>query len=210
MLKSAHINKGDFGMKDRETLGRAQLRRYLGFIERACAQFDDGIEDAALHVALSCRVLFHNTKKQTGLLSQVGWDVEMLSTAVTVNDFQSRLSSYEFTGNPDKPARQAPFLDGMPALHRTLPWKLWWAEAVYPTELGALTREDLVTVAADKELAHPDPTLPPLYARLKAGTWQYQDSRGRTTKVVEMQLADLRQIGFEVLHSPALLNCCRS
>lgn len=194
-------------LSELQAFGRTQLSRHLGFIERACRDFDSGHQEAALQIALSCRTLFHNTKKQTGLISQVGWnDLSLLSTAVDLaHNLGGALSALSVSSDPNTPPAQRPFLGDIQSEHHVLPWTKWWEERVYPDYLGALTRRDLVTIAADKEIAHPDRKLPPLYAQLKAGVWQFTSKRMGTRRVAEMQLADLRQMGFELLHSPALM-----
>jgi hypothetical protein len=144
------------------------------------------------------------------LISKVGWkDLTLLSTAVDLeHNLGGALSSISISFDPNTPPVQRPFLGDAPDQHQVVAWTKWWDERVYPDHLGALKRSDLITIAADKELAHADEKLPPLYAQLKAGVWTWTRTPGSSRKVVEMQLADLRQIGYEILNSHDLVARC--
>src|SRR6266545_3514326 len=47
---------------------RSQLQRQLGFLKRSCEDFDAGQHDEGLRIAVSLRVLFHDTSASTSLL----------------------------------------------------------------------------------------------------------------------------------------------
>ena len=49
-----------------------QLRRHIKFLERSCAAFDAGHAEEALRIAVTLRVLFHDTTKSTSLLTHLG------------------------------------------------------------------------------------------------------------------------------------------
>jgi hypothetical protein len=49
-----------------------QLDRQLGFLRRSCAAFDGGAFDEAVRIALTIRVLVHDTKQSTSLLTHLG------------------------------------------------------------------------------------------------------------------------------------------
>lgn len=48
-----------------------QLDRQLNFLRRSCATFDAGASDEAVRIALTIRVLVHNTKQSTSLLTHL-------------------------------------------------------------------------------------------------------------------------------------------
>ena len=48
------------------------LQKQLGFIERSCASFDAGFYDEAIRIAVSIRILLHDTKSSTSLLTLLG------------------------------------------------------------------------------------------------------------------------------------------
>ncbi len=56
---------------DRERL-KQEMRRHLGFLERSCAFLDAGEADGAVRMAVSVRVLFHSTRRQTALIDHLG------------------------------------------------------------------------------------------------------------------------------------------
>lgn len=49
-----------------------QLRRQLGFLERSCTTFDAGDADEAIRIAVTLRVLLHDTPQSTSLLTHLG------------------------------------------------------------------------------------------------------------------------------------------
>jgi len=51
---------------------RSQLQRQLGFLKRSCEDFDAGQHDEGLRIAVSLRVLFHDTSASTSLLTHLG------------------------------------------------------------------------------------------------------------------------------------------
>ncbi|WP_245551798.1 hypothetical protein [Gordonia aichiensis] len=51
---------------------RRLLSSHIGFLKRSCWLFDQGHEDEALRIATSLRVLFHDTRHATSLLTHLG------------------------------------------------------------------------------------------------------------------------------------------
>lgn len=49
-----------------------QLDRQMGYLRRSCAAFDAGEFDEAVRIALTIRVLVHNTSQSTSLLTHLG------------------------------------------------------------------------------------------------------------------------------------------
>ncbi len=49
-----------------------QLKRQLGYLRRSCKIFDLGEHDEAIRIAVSLRVLLHQTKSSTSLLTHLG------------------------------------------------------------------------------------------------------------------------------------------
>jgi len=57
-----------------QDLGRLtqQLRRQLGYLERSAARYDSGQLDEGIRIATTIRVLVHDTRNSTSLLSHLG------------------------------------------------------------------------------------------------------------------------------------------
>ncbi|MGO6883290.1 hypothetical protein ACC702_31980 [Rhizobium ruizarguesonis] len=50
----------------------AQLKRQIGYLERSCGDFDRGDHDEAIRIAVTLRVLLHDTNNSTSLLTHLG------------------------------------------------------------------------------------------------------------------------------------------
>ena len=61
-----------------------QLSRHIGFLERSCAAFEAGYTEEALRIAVTLRVLFHDTKSSTSLLTHLG----LKSSASVLSTFE--------------------------------------------------------------------------------------------------------------------------
>ena len=108
-------------------------------------------------------------------------------------------------------ATYAPIFDG-PIQHFVLVSK-WWNQVVYvlnPTT--RLTRRNIVLAAANKDGgAHVDPKLDLEYAALAkesaTGALVYQrDGKVTTYPFANAHLVAIRQMGYELLHSPDLVS----
>ena len=74
---------------------RQRLRQQLSFIENSCAAYDSGETEEAIRVATCLRVLFHQTRNSTSLLTHLNaTDVELFSTCPVYNDI-SHGTSFE-------------------------------------------------------------------------------------------------------------------
>lgn len=106
-------------------------------------------------------------------------------------------------------ARYMPMFASLGVQHRFIQADDWWTEIVYQIGAEGISRKKLVLSAADKDGgAHVDKTLNPEYEALTRGVWTV----GYTAKEVDVEfplpnshLADLREMAYELLNSPALL-----
>lgn len=62
-----------------------QLRRQLKFIDASCRAYDAGEIEEALRIAVSLRVIFHDTTNSTSLLTHLGkkQSISLISTIGT-------------------------------------------------------------------------------------------------------------------------------
>jgi hypothetical protein len=191
-----------------------QLRRQLGFLHRSCLLFDAAFHDEAIRIATVVRILVHDTPKSTSLLTYLGGkSISFLSTCEPMDDVRSclffecldRYSSGDF-----KPKL------GASTFKEEIPVELWWRQVVVLLERGRqISRRDLVLAAANRDGgAHVD-DLTPDYQRLTDGSWVLasqcaapgpdEDLLGQDI-FRETHFMALRQIGYEVLNSPDLLD----
>ena len=97
-------------------------------------------------------------------------------------------------------------------MKRFIPIADWWEkEVVVLTAKVQMTRKSLVQAVANKDGgAHVDATLEPDYTAIKSGadlaaTFLPEGGNPMEMPIESHNVATLRQIGYEVLHSPDLL-----
>jgi hypothetical protein len=194
------------------------LATQLRFIERSCQHFDAGDEAEAQRIATSLRVIFHQTDRSTSLLTHLGaTGISMLSTACSpvspgTLTAPSNLASLVFRLTDEgRTFRSTVSLDNAP-MKRFIPFADWWSiEIVCLTAGVRMTRRSLVLAVANEDGgAHVADTLKPDYAAIKSGAGLVMTFKPADGDPVEISLeshsvATLRQIGYEVLHSPDLV-----
>jgi hypothetical protein len=192
---------------------RDQLVRQMGFLQRSCILFDAGYHDEAIRIATAVRILLHDTSKSTSLLTLChAKGIHLLSTCEPMEQVQSclffeGLDRYS-TGSFSPKLGASTFKEEIPAL-------MWWTQVVVLLEYNRhISRRDLVLAAANRDGgAHVD-DLTPEYQRLTDGSWVLASpclSAGHDFDLInadifrETHFMALRQIGYEVLSSPALI-----
>ena len=185
-----------------------QLKRHLGFLNRSCADFDSGHVEEALRIAVSLRVLIHDTKNSTSLLTHLG----IKNIARVLTTFEPGYSEDKSTGRMSVfipmcvdsfGTRTAP-LDN--AIRREfISISEWWDEIIIGTN-NRPSRKDVILGAADKAGgAHVDSKLDEKTKSLIDGVGKFQVTYKGVTK--SFPLSDhhfylLRQFAHEVLSSP--------
>ncbi len=166
------------------------------------------------------RVLFHTTSHSTSVLDQLGQtSVELLSTCAIgprpepppgLKQASLSFGLAPITFDAHGIAYVPPLADAHK--QRFLPFREWWAEVVFRLFPETdVTRRDVVLGAANKEGgAHVDQNLTPEYDALISQTlWRFALHAGN--RILEegdlsgSHYAALRQMGYEVLSSPALV-----
>lgn len=190
-----------------------RLRDCVAQMLRSVAAYDDGHVDEARRLALSCRVLLHDTKRQTSLLTHLGLkhDITYYDTASEIDPRQhgshfSLLSMVipEEVGGPGAPRMDAR-LDSQPRSPKDdmQSFEQWWSTPVIRDDRGRqYSRADIVLYLADKDGgAHVDLDVDPDYLRLASG--QATEWRPHGPDAVEfaanIELACARQVAHEVL-----------
>jgi hypothetical protein len=202
-VRNQRIEMSATGLED----FRRHLWRQLGFLESSCHSYDQGYSDEAIRIAVVLRVLIHQTRYSTSLLTHLdATDIHLLTTCPDVPlGLDGAVVFFGLGAMAD--GRYLAHLDRA-TFRRMVPVCDWWDETVYVLgEDTTLTRREIVLAAANKDGgAHVDSTLTPAYEKLisflQVGSWESSQPEWRDAN---MHFAALRQMGFELLNSPELL-----
>lgn len=191
---------------------KLQLNRQLRFLNASCEAFDAGHLDEAIRIATCLRVLFHQTEASTSLLTHIeATNIKLLSTTVDPEPgtvFFIGMGILQLNGNA---MEYVPALDDGPPINRLLPFEKWWNQTIMILDGHKIGRSDLVRDAANKDGgAHVAEKLTTRYIALSSsgsiGSFTSTYAGVENEQAIESaHLISLRQLGFEVLHSPELL-----
>jgi hypothetical protein len=192
---------------------KKQLKRQLGFLSRSSALCDGGDTDEAIRIAVSIRVLVHNSTTSHALSRQLGADnIKLLSTCGDPLGDLSRLVFFDGFGGIVSPAGIRPKLGHCAAdSKKMVPVGEWWPQIVYVAQGIRFSRKSIVLCAANQDGgAHVDPELDPDYKLLTTpgSTGVFVTVRNGESKVQlldDYHLRALRQMAYELLSSPELL-----
>lgn len=205
------------------------LRRQLGFIQKSCELYDKGDPEEAVRIAVALRVIFHRTKASVSLLTHLNANsIQLLSTRtdfledpISPNLPLIQLKAHLNLVDDNKKAEFQ--CHAFPRLGETIrkdliPFERWWEQEYvikHKEPPTTVSRKDLVLAAANKDGgAHVDEALDPVYDYVRLGSGlglsivlnpklQLPDQEGTFKNI---HFATLRQIAFEVLNSPQLLD----
>lgn len=186
-----------------------QLKRQLGFLQRSAASFDQGYTDEAVRLATVMRILMHDTKRQTSLLSHLdAWNINLLSTCPQLGPNTVLFSGMGIHELGPGGGRLRPSLGDDEVWE--LSAKDWWGQTVFVLPPGMpVTRGNLVLTAANKDGgAHVDAQLTPEYERLArdGALVSYKDeASGAVVPAKEAHLVAIRTMAWELRNSRDLL-----
>ena len=178
-------------------------------MRNSCTSYDAGALHEAIRLATSIRVIVHNTKNSTSLLSHLGARHIRLLSTVAANEISKGTFMFHGLGGMsfDGDGR----MGHMPLLEKagtSLPTKVedWWDQVVYVSRPHRVRRRDLVLGAANQDGgAHVDRKLAPTYEMLQKN-FLFAVQPGKPDRVVDtIHLMGLRQLAYEVLSSRDLL-----
>jgi hypothetical protein len=182
----------------------AHLAEQLQFIEASADAFDKGFEGEAKRLAVTLRVLLHDTKSSRSLLGQLGRkNIDFLDTAIPFNpnNLETHGGLVFIALGPPK-TRYVAMLDDLPMTqHRS--FSDWWDAPVFvDKDRRQLSRKNLVLTAVNQDGgAHVDPALDETYddlAHKNSLNWTSIDG-GRARPMDGPERAAIRQIAHEVL-----------
>jgi hypothetical protein len=181
------------------------LAEHLGFLENSARAFDNGFTDEAKRLAVSLRVLLHNSKHSHSLLNQLGkLSISFYDTALPI-DQTNPLSQASLVSTVIGKGIVEPIahLDEPPEPPRMTPYGRWWnAPVILDTKRRAFSRRDLVLYLANQDGgAHVDPALDSVYSELSRGNaigWSVM-FEGGLLPVEGIERVSVRQIAHETL-----------
>ena len=192
---------------------KIKLAQQHEFMQNSCRAYDTGCKAEAIRIATIIRVLFHDSRWSTSLLSHLGaTGIQVLST---VPDRPDGAIEYFFgmgSGElrDDGSVELIPNLDTVPP-GRMMAVKDWWQQIVFALRTGeSLTRSDIVLPAANQDGgAHVDKEVAPAYSALAtdgAGGTRYRvvGDRLELDNSSNLHWVALRQMAYELLESREL------
>jgi hypothetical protein len=197
-------------MRQRVPQSKQDLERHLqeqiGFLERSAEAFDAGYQDEAKRLAVTIRVLVHDTHASRSLLSQLGRKGTNFCDSAFDLDPTSLAAHAGLAGVSvgRQGVMHAARLDGEdPSWFRWVDFDTWWSKIVIRDREGRqLTRRDLVLVVANQDGgAHVDPALDEEYASLSRDNTLglYGSRHTYLIPLTGVELVSIRQIAHEVL-----------
>ena len=192
------------------------LKRQISFLQRSATSYDAGYHDEAIRIAVVIRVLIHQTKNSTSLLSHLNATQIKLRSS-TIGYLPGTVLFFGLGSLTIGP-------DGMmyvPSLDAEIPHSLsvqdWWEQVVYVVDpSNRISRKRIILAAANQDGgAHVDSKLNSEYAELaKAGSL---GSVSRTLDGVEhyediqdVHFVAIRQMAHELLNSDELIALANS
>jgi hypothetical protein len=141
-------------------------------------------------------------------------EIDLLSTT-----FEPSMNTFFFVGlGMTRLGAQGGYLPqlGDGPINEFIPIGKWWSQVTMVIDRRRITRKDIVLTAANKDGgAHVDAKLTAEYSALArdgaVGAFIYGPEGSEvTTPIQGAHLVSLRQLGYELLHSPDLINLRRS
>lgn len=178
------------------------LSDHLSFLRSSGDAYDNGQDGEAKRLAVSIRVLLHDTANSASLLRQLDrLKGQFLSTAIPHDDRNLLTHGGLIMMGGGK---YLPMLDDVP-IKRWLSFQDWWNEIVFVDDRKErLSRKQLVLAVANQDGgAHVDPKLNETYARLSRHNslgWVVTDGKN-PRPIPKPERAAVRQVAHEVLVS---------
>jgi hypothetical protein len=183
------------------------LEEQLSFIEQSAENFDNGTESEIKRLAVSIRIIVHDTRNSTSLLSSLNKkNINFLDTSIPYDD--TNIISHSGLIRLKLPegknlSKPVPLFD-KGKNNNMVPFDTWWNGIVLvDREKNKFTRRDIVLTLANKEGgAHIDEEIDDSYFNLrKNNALEMFDvtPEGKTFSSADQVPASMRQIAHEIL-----------
>jgi hypothetical protein len=180
------------------------LNEQLTFLQRSAESYDAGYESEAKRMAVTIRLLLHDTTRSKSLLGQLKKRDILFNDTALKNEANNQIpfAGLVFQTFHGGRAKYVAMLDDVPS-KVPCPFDAWWNGAAFADEKNNQTsRKDLVLVAANQDGGvHVDPSLDATYHQLKNGNslgWAVM-ANGRLQPMGDPTKAAIRQVAHEVL-----------
>lgn len=211
------MGKGARNKQSGPKRSHAELLEFLEenreFLTLSAASFDGGYEAEGKRLAVTLRVLLHDTQQSHSLLKQLGVKdrINFLDTAHPPVPGAVSLSpglaimQMESTPTGATARYRARLDDGPPIARACVPFAGWWSNDVMTSNVKWCRRELVLKLANQEGGAHVDPSLDSRYQDLTKGNalgWVVGDGHGGG-RAIDGNIAaiSVRQIAHEVLET---------
>lgn len=189
----------------------SHLEDIIGFIEASSIAFDAGKTGEAKRLAVSIRVLLHDTKSSKSLLGLLGWKDghSFLNSAISYNP-KNLMSHHGLVGlrigGDTGGSYHAPLGEGPPSRpYKYVKFTDWWNEnVIVDSKKQKFNRRELILSLSNKDGgAHVDPELDESYANLtRNNTIGWMTSKGEGEEpLMDVEKHSLRQMAYEMTES---------
>lgn len=182
------------------------LDEQVRFMELSAASFDSGFDGEAKRLAVTVRVLVHDTTKSVSLLGQMRRKTIQFFGSSFPFDPRNRMShgGLVFMALAAGGARFVAMLDDIPPnLAKWISFDRWWSMPIFvDKDRRVLSRKDVILAAANQDGgAHVDPVLNDAYAALSRDhSLGWISTDGKDTRPIEgAEKAAIRQIAHELI-----------
>ena len=191
----------------KELLGH--MENQISFLKSSEQSYDKGFEEEAIRMAVTIRILMHDTPKSKSLLNQLG--KKNILFYDTAHDFDPNNLFVVHIGLAmirvsSRGGEYHAGLDDIPPerLNRKIPFNEWWNKIVISDkERSKFTRKDLVLFVANQDGgAHIDPSLDDKYAKLSrfdSLAWKQVKGGVESPLKNRPELVCIRQMTYEIL-----------
>lgn len=208
--------------RSKETIGMSKVKQskqellshledIIGFLEASSIAFDTGKTGEAKRLAVSIRVLLHDTRNSKSLLGLLGWKNghSFLNSATPYNP-KNLMSHHGLVGlrvsSGTGSTYYAPLAEDSPNRpNKYVKFPDWWnATIIADSRKQKFNRREVVLALSNKDGgAHVDPELDESYAYLtRSNSVGWFSSDGQTeTPVMDIEKYSVRQIAHEILES---------
>ncbi len=180
------------------------FKEQIQFLEASALAFDQGFEGEAKRLAVTVRVLLHDTDRSHALLGQTDKKPTLVWDTALPNEIgnQTPYGGLVFAAIGGNESKYVAMLDDVPQ-KRQIPFDEWWNAKVFSDDRHeTLSRRDLILIAANQDGgAHVDPALDEVYARLSKDNSMggfVLDANG-TKPLPGPERAAIRQVTHELL-----------
>lgn len=181
------------------------FREQFEFLRTSSELYDTGTFAEAKRLAVTIRVLVHDTDKSRSLLKQLGWKNRRFLDTASERPQTGVITSYAGLAGMMAVAggtpKHVPHLDRLSGSSR--PFQDWWnAPVIIDFKQRQITRKRLILGVANQDGgAHIDPELDEIYADLSRGNSmsRMHSSGGSWEPLIGVEHASVRQIAHEVL-----------